>query len=50
MKITDSPGPMVLTPLSRSALANEPELSSIFQPVTVTALAPRLVTSNQSAA
>ena len=50
MKMTDSPGAMLVTPFSTSALANEFELSSTFQPVNVTALAPVFVTSNQSTA
>ena len=37
-------------PLSATAAAGEPELSSIFQPVISTAVAFVLVTSNQSAA
>ena len=32
-KITDSPAPIEVIPLSATAAANEPELSSIFQPV-----------------
>ena len=49
MKITDSPGAMVVTPFSGTAAANDSELSSIFQPVMSTAAPPMLVTSNQSA-
>src|SRR5262249_38284936 len=49
MKITDSPGAMLLMPLIPTEFANEFELSSIFQPVTLMGLAVVLVTSNQSA-
>ena len=49
MKITDSPGAMLVTPLSVTAVANASELSSTFQPVMLTGVEPELVTSNQSA-
>src|SRR5690349_8849884 len=54
MKITDSPGPIEVTPFRATAMlpAAPPllrELSSIFQPVMFTALEPVLVSSNQSA-
>ena len=49
MKITDSPGAMLVMPFSVTAAAGDSELSSTFQPVMSTALAPVLVTSNQSA-
>ena len=50
MKITDSPGPMLVTPFKRRGTANEFELSSIRQPVMSIAAELELVTSNQSAA
>ena len=40
---------MLVTPVSATALANELELSSIFQPVMSTATEPVFVSSNQSA-
>ena len=49
MKITDSPGAMLVMPFRATAVAKEFELSSIFQPAMFTALAPVFVTSNQSA-
>jgi len=49
MKMTDSPGAMVLIPTSGSAAAKDAEESSTFQPVTSTAWAVVFVTSNQSA-
>src|SRR5579871_2992334 len=49
MKMTDSPGAMLVMPFRATAEAKELELSSIFQPVMFTALALTLVTSNQSA-
>lgn len=48
-KMTDSSGAIVVTPFKATALANAPELSSTFQPVMSSAVAPLLVTSNQSA-
>ncbi len=48
-KITDCPGAILVTPLRDTELAEELELSSIFQPVMSTALVPIFVTSNQSA-
>ena len=50
MKITDSPGAILVMPFSATEAANEPELSSIFQPVMSALVALVLVTSNQSAA
>ena len=50
IRMADWPGAIVVTPLRATALAKLAELSSIFQPVISTALALRLVTSNQSAA
>ena len=49
MKITDSPGPMLVTPFKGTAATGDSELSSTFHPVTSTGAAPMLVTSNQSA-
>src|SRR5262245_35731404 len=49
MKMTDSPGAMLVMPLSAAAAANDCELSSIFQPEIFTANAVVFVTSNQSA-
>ena len=49
MKITDSPGAMLVMPLKGTAAAKDSELSSTFQPVMSTGPAPVLVTSNQSA-
>ena len=49
MKITDSPGAMLVMPFSGTAAAGDSELSSIFQPVMSTGDAPMFVTSNQSA-
>ena len=49
MKITDSPAAMLVMPFSATEALNELELSSIFQPVILTAERPTLVTSNQSA-
>src|SRR5262245_47466004 len=49
MKITASPGAMLVTPFKGTAAANDSELSSILQPVMSTAAPPTLVTSNQSA-
>ena len=49
MKITDSPGAMLVMPFSGTAPAGDSELSSIFQPVMTAADAPMFVTSNQSA-
>ncbi len=48
-KMTDSPGAMLVMPVSESAAAGDSELSSIFHPLMSTARAPVLVTSNQSA-
>src|SRR5262245_4817409 len=48
MKITDSPAPIVVTPVSATAVENESESSSIFQPTTLTGAPPTLVSSNQS--
>ena len=48
MKMTDSPGAMLVTPVRAMALAKALELSSTFQPVISTVLALMLVTSNQS--
>src|SRR5262245_51024813 len=48
-KMTDSPDPMLLMPFKANAAANEPELSSIFQPEIFRAEAVVFVTSNQSA-
>ena len=50
MKITDSPGAMLVMPFKATAEPKALELSSIFHPVMFAALAPVLVTSNQSAA
>src|SRR5215813_2868776 len=50
MKITDSPGAMLVTPFNGTDTANEFELSSIVQPTRLTDAVPKLVTSNQSAA
>src|SRR5215470_11064497 len=50
MKTTDSPGAMLVTPLSGTETANEFELSSIVQPTRLTDEVPKFVTSNQSAA
>src|SRR5262245_47590517 len=49
MKTTDSPGAMLVMPLSATAAAKEPELSSIFQPVMSIVWVVLLVSSNQSA-
>src|SRR5262245_3488492 len=49
MKMTDSPGAMLVIPFKDTAAAKEFELSSIFQPVIFTAVEPVFVTSNQSA-
>src|SRR5262245_47336021 len=50
MKITDSPGLMLVTPFSGTETANEFELSSIVQPTRLTEDVPKFVSSNQSAA
>src|SRR5215831_18500911 len=50
MKITDSPGAMLVTPFRGTETANEFELSSIVQPTRLTADVPKFVTSNQSRA
>src|SRR5215813_11923030 len=50
MKITDSPGAMLVTPFNGTDTANEFELSSIVQPTRLTDAVPKLVTSNQSRA
>src|SRR5215471_20234531 len=50
MKITDSPGAMLVMPFSATDDPKEFELSSIFQPLMTWAAVPILVTSNQSAA
>src|SRR5262245_45571080 len=50
MKITDSPGAMLVIPPRANAAVGDSEPSSTFHPVMSTALAPMLVTSNQSAA
>src|SRR5262245_36935509 len=50
MKITERPAGIDVTMRSATAEPNEYELSSIFQPVMSTVVAPRFVTSNQSAA
>ena len=49
MKITASPGAMLVTPNIGTAEAMACELSSIFQPVMFAVVVPMLVTSNQSA-
>ena len=49
MKITDSPGAMLVMPFNATAEPKELELSSIFQPVMFAAAVPIFVTSNQSA-
>src|SRR5262245_53838454 len=49
MKITDDPAGMLVTPRRATEAANEPELSSMRQPVISTSNAVVLVTSNQSA-
>src|SRR5262249_57194263 len=49
MKITDSPGAILLTPAKGTAAAKLCELSSIFQPRTSTGVAPTFDSSNQSA-
>src|SRR5262245_14871593 len=49
MKMTDSPGAMLVMPLRGTAAANDCELSSIFQPEIFTAKAVGFVTSSQSA-
>ena len=49
MKITDSPGAMLVMPFKGTAATGDSELSSTFQPVMSTGAAPVLVTSNQSA-
>src|SRR4051812_28798051 len=49
MKITDPPGAIDVIPFRATAAPNEFELSSIRQPVMLTALPPVFVTSNQSA-
>src|SRR5215471_15363202 len=50
MKMTDSPGPMDVMPVSATEFANRFESSSIRQPVMSMAAGVVLVTSNQSAA
>src|SRR5262249_15431502 len=50
MKITDSPGAMLVTPFRGTETANEFELSSIVQPTRLTDEVPKCVASNQSAA
>jgi len=50
IKITDSPGAMLVMPFKATAEPKEFELSSIFQPLMFAAAVPVLVTSNQSAA
>src|SRR5262245_56207339 len=50
MKMTDSPAPMLVMPVSNTPDAAELDSSSIFQPVMSIASVPVLVTSNQSAA
>src|SRR4051794_21391440 len=50
MNTTDCPGAMLEIPLSAIAPAKALELSSTFQPLTLTGVVPVLVTSNQSAA
>src|SRR5689334_11075635 len=49
IKIADSPAARLATPLSATAPTGDCELSSIFQPVRSTVVAPKFVTSNQSA-
>lgn len=49
MKITDSPGAILVMPFSATAEPNAFELSSTFQPVMFAAPVPMLVTSSQSA-
>ncbi len=48
MKMTDSPGAMLVTPVIGTEAAKELELSSMRQPVVLTVAVPMLVTSNQS--
>src|SRR5262245_27009972 len=48
MKITDSPGAMLVTPFKARADPNEFELSSTFHPAMFAAAVPTFVTSNQS--
>ena len=48
MKMTDSPGAIVVTPFSASDEPKENELSSTRQPEMFAAAVPTLVTSNQS--
>src|SRR5215475_1779813 len=48
MKITDSPGAMLVIPLSATDDPKELELSSMRQPVMFAAAVPTFVTSNQS--
>src|SRR5262249_39775857 len=50
MKMTDSPAPMLVIPLRGTAKLKELELSSIFQPLMFTALAPVFGNANQSSA
>ncbi len=50
MKMTDSPGAIVVIPLRGTEAAKLSWLSSILQPVISTAVAPPFVTSNQSSA
>src|SRR5262249_44846022 len=48
MKITDSPGAIVVMPFKGTALPKDFESSSIFQPAMFAVAEPILVTSNQS--
>src|SRR5262245_52521944 len=48
MKITDSPGAMLVIPVIGTALPNKWELSSTFQPAMFCVTVPMFVTSNQS--
>src|SRR5262245_48894636 len=48
MKITESPGAMLVTPFNPTARPKTLQLSSIFQPEISTTALPILVTSNQS--
>ena len=50
MKMTDSPGAMLVMPFRVAAPTKDCESSSVFQPVIFTAVARVFVTSNQSAA
>ena len=50
IKMTDSPGSMLVIPFRATDAAKEPELSSILQPVMSATKAVLFVTSNQSAA